>query len=593
MTTLGLIETFCRAIKPETKLPPDAWSAKHVRTGSDLAERYAPALAPWFITPMRRMFDNRLKEVHIVAPPGSGKTALLEATICYLAGNDPGDTLIATKNEEMLRVWLDTRFRTIIKRCSPLKELLEGGETDQKKLILFSHMFVAARPANAANLQQISVRWAFGDECWQWDSGTINYLRRRLHDRWNGRLVLVSQAGDYKSEWRQVCESGNRFEYHWRCGCGSEQPYDFAQLKWGAINKEGGQLDWKATRETVRLVCPACGCEYRDTPTIRRKLSAEAIWKLANEGDDERRETYTVPAMANFRVSWKELVAEHLAAEASVAAGDLGPRMQFQTQRLSQWWKEDDADQLPDGRHPVLSNYKMADCWSGDPIDNEAHRVMTIDRQKDHFWALVRAWRHDGSSKLLYFGKTLTPEQNRQIQERYKVEDSYTLEDAQYNSAGTYDDCVRYGWRALQGVAFDSKVRLGTDKNGREIIGWRPYSRGATVLHGNGRLMLIHWNSAKLKNILVRFRDGKAFRWEVPSDVGDEYLSQVNSEVRREEITKTGRRHWLWKKVRPNHAWDLENMQLLGAMFKRLFDFRKEFEEYGEEESETEPAKEK
>lgn len=264
--------------------------------------------------PFRRFFDNSRKEICIVAPPGTGKTTLFEAAICYIAHQDPGDVLVTSKNEDLLNQWLDTRLNRILARCEPLADYLPRSSDRQKKLLLLRHMFIAARAANEASLQQISVRWALGDEVWLWDPGLIGYLRKRLHDRWNGRVILVSQAGHAKTEWEGVCLEGDQYHYHWICECGVRQPFDFdTKLKWNG-DQDKTKIDWKTVKETTRLVCPFCEKVYLDTPENRRALSSGAEWELTQQGEDPTHETYWIPALANFRVSWFTLVREFLRA---------------------------------------------------------------------------------------------------------------------------------------------------------------------------------------------------------------------------------------------------------------------------------------
>ena len=551
-----LLEAFCRSIRPPSREPPDLWAARHVRLNSDLGEFFDPDASPALRQPLRRMFDNTRKEVCLVAPPGIGKTTLFEAALCYLASEDPGDCLIASKNEELLEQWLDTRLHPILNRCEPLREYLPRASDRQKKLLLLRHMFIAARAANESSLQQTSVRYCFLDEAWMYAAGMIGYARKRLHDRWNGRTILVSQAGYAGSEWDIACSLGDQHRYHWCCTvCGGRFPFEWKQVRWNG-DEEKAALNWPRIRETTRLGCPACDAEYPDTAEARRALVTAAEWVKVADGEEPAHETYVVPAMANFRVPWSRLVREFLTATAASKLGDKTPLFQFFTQRLSQFWKETfDGEDRPALKTALYSWRTYED---GRKVEGEAARFLTIDRQADHWWCLIRCWREDMSSRLVFFGKLRTEEELRALQHRYGVEDRHVFQDSAYDTAAVYAQCAKFGWFAIQGTGESAFEHPKKDLKGR-LIGkeYKMYSRIREVTVGRGvTCRLIFLASERLKDVTAHLRDGKGPLWEVPGDVGSEYALQVMGETKKETLNAQKRSEWKWVKTSANHAFD-------------------------------------
>ena len=55
--------------------------------------------------------------------------------------------------------------------------------------------------------------------------------------------------------------------------------------------------------------------------------------------------------------------------------------------------------------------------------------------------------------------------------------------------------------------------------------------------------------------------------WEVPDDIDEDYLAQMESEHR---IKKNGK--WLWERIgsRANHLWDAESMQVAAATMLKI-----------------------
>jgi hypothetical protein len=427
------------------------------------------------------------------------------------------------------------------------------------------HMFIAARAANQPSLQQISVRWALGDECWLWDPGLIGYLRKRLHDRWNGRVILVSQAGYAGGEWEQACLAGDQYEYHWQCQCGVRQPFNFdSNLKWNG-DEDKTKLDWRTIQETTRLVCPHCGHAYADTPENRRTLSTNATWELTAAGEDPTHETYVIPALANFRVGWFTLVREFLSARRAWKMGDREPWFQFVTQRQSKFWKNE--HEIEEGELKTAL-YSFKSYANGEKVENEMVRFMTIDRQLKHWWVTIRAWREGGTSRLLLFKMALSEEELRATQLAYQVEDRFVFADSAYDTTEVYSQCARHGWFAILGTNESAFQHPKLDLR-RRVIGqeYKLYSRIRDIAVGPTKCRLILLASERLKDITSYLRDGKSLLWEVPGDVPELYLKQINGESKRETVEpKTKRAVFRWVQIKDNHAWDCEYYQTAAAL---------------------------
>ncbi|MCX6876395.1 MAG: phage terminase large subunit family protein [Verrucomicrobia bacterium] len=82
---------------------------------------------------------------------------------------------------------------------------------------------------------------------------------------------------------------------------------------------------------------------------------------------------------------------------------------------------------------------------------------------------------------------------------------------------------------------------------------------------------MFYWSNLNIKDTLARLRRNQDRDngpvWEVPDDIDEEYLAQMESEHR---IKKNGR--WSWEQIgsRPNHYWDAENMQAAAATMLKI-----------------------
>jgi len=247
----------------------------------------------------------------------------------------------------------------------------------------------------------------------------------------------------------------------------------------------------------------------------------------------------------------------------------------FVQKRLAEFWKDEE-----DEPGVVLggAGYRFADYANGEAWEGEVYRFQTVDVQRDHHWSVIRAWKSDGSSRLLWAGKVLTVEGLRELQQRMKVADWAVFIDAQYNTATVYDNCARYGWTALHGSGEDGFMHHPPGKKPvRKIFSTLKNAQSPN----GGRARYIFFANEGAKDILARHRGGHAAPWEIPDDAGNDFHVQINAEIKRDtvqKITKQIVRRWCKIGSRPNHIFDCETMQVVAALIKGVIS--------------TEPAKE-
>ena len=91
------------------------------------------------------------------------------------------------------------------------------------------------------------------------------------------------------------------------------------------------------------------------------------------------------------------------------------------------------------------------------------------------------------------------------------------------------------------------------------------------VLGAHGSCSVFYWSNLNCKDILARLRRNQrpenGATWEVPDDIDDEYLAQMESEHRIKDSKR-----WIWKQIgsRPNHLWDCEAMQVVAVVMLKL-----------------------
>jgi phage terminase large subunit GpA-like protein len=560
-----LLDAFRRACRPPARLTPAAWASNRVVIADGLTPKFHVANAPWQREPLDSLANAEAKEIVFLAPIGTGKTTFMEAGLCYLIAEDPGPTLLVGQTDDDLKDWAETRMDHAVRNTHEIASLLPEDRHKKRKMeILFPHMSLFLTGANLSGLQSKSMRRVFCDEAWQYRPGMLNEARGRLHDRWNRQFFIMSQAGCKGDDLDKAWQTTDRREFMFPCpACATVQPWRWANVVFDD-NEEAEPL---ARAQTAQLKCENAECDWRcgDNAQQRRSLAESASYQPTATGLPGH-VGFHYNVLCNWRKPLWELVLMWLEAKAAIRIGNIDPLRQFIQKRLAESWEED----LTDNREALVGNgYLMAEYAGGQRIEDEARRFLAVDKQRDHFWTCVRAWRANGESMLLHYGRVETFDQVHDLALRFKVESKLVFVDAQYDTDLVYAACARLNWTALHGSG--QKSFPYRKPNGDMIH--RPFTRFADAqAAGVGRCRYAHWASDRIKDILHAHRTGSAAAWNIPDDAPKEWLTQVDAEVKREVINaKTKQADYRWVRVRNNnHAWDCEAMQIVAALMMRL-----------------------
>jgi phage terminase large subunit GpA-like protein len=544
------------------------WAESHVKfPASDRASHFDRTVAPWMNEPLLAATDDETTQLFIRAATGAGKTTYMETLACFIIAQKPGPTLFVGQTDDMVKDWTESRLLPIFRECDPVRSLFpEDRHALRKTTILFPHMSLFAGGANMTNLQEKSMRYCIGDEVWRWKNGMIKELKARHHDRWNRKTILVSQGWDSDHEAEEEWNSGTREVYGWCCNnCNEWQRYLFDSLTWDNDAKdEKGVWLWDRLQDSIRMKCEKCGAQYKDTAAERRMLSARASYRAMNPHPVRGVRSFEIPAYAVWWVPWFALVREFLEANEAKHAGNTDPLRQFIQKRKAQVWVEEVVSDLPE---IATADYGKADYIEGQKIDGEVHRFMAVDKQRDHFWCIVRAWRADGSSRLLYEGRVLTWENLDQISTQYAVPPRCNVVDAGYDTPLVYESCARRGWTASHGSGQDGFWHQQQEKRVRRFV-----SRIEAAQAGSHGLKAAYFffSNEGVKDKLAALRQPQAVpAWEVPRDVSDDYRKHMLAEIKKDVInakTKQVEQRWVRIGGKANHLWDCECIALAAAM---------------------------
>jgi hypothetical protein len=273
-------------------------------------------------------------------------------------------------------------------------------------------------------------------------------------------------------------------------------------------------------------------------------------------------------------MGWGKVVELWLKAKEEELKGNLAPLKEFVTLRLAEAW--DDRAFLSYSV-PNFLEYNPSEEWP-----DEMFRAMTVDCQEHlaEFHVVIRAWSRDGSSRLLDYATVNTEAELVELQQRWKIKPHLVGADCAYERYRVYDMCHRHGWTAMCGDDRREWLHLLEDNSGRKVT--RPFfqtrgdPRTGKNFAGRTWCVLINWSNPTIKDLLWLLKEGKGAPWAV-CDLGPErserYAKQLDSERKREAIDRFGRIVMTWRKIRANHVWDAECMQIVFACLAQVFKF--------------------
>lgn len=572
---------------PADRREPWRWCEDHIKSipYSPLPGPFRSENSPWIREVMEAIVDPKIRLVSIIAAVQSSKTTSPELTLCYIIANLPGPCLWLDQTDEDAKDESESRLQKLFESCEPVKKLFPKNKNKQRNCTIhFSNGMTLwlLGAYNKTNLQRRSIRWLFGDETWRWPVGHMAEAEARTTAfGWLGKCVFMSQGGEENDDTHRKFETTDMREWHYKCPkCGKYIPYKWENIEWDDDCKdENGEYDFSKINHSTALKCPECGEYFEDSDRMRRILNKDGKFIALNPNASKENVGFHWNALASM--SWGKLAELYLRAKIAARKGDSSLLQQFYQKRLALAWREFAEDY----RLEIASgSYNSGDVWDeeagfnklGEIIappfaENEVIaplRIMSVDVQMNCFYLVVRAWSINGSSRLLWHEKVLTWEDIEEIQKRFKILDNLVFVDAGYNSFEVYKHCGERNWIALMG---DNRANFFHRlPNGKTVL--RFYSPVKHIFISRYVKCRMHfWSNLNVKDTLARIRrnqnpaDGAT--WEVPTDISEDYLKQMESEHR----IKKGN-SWIWEQIgnRPNHYLDCEAMNCAGALMLKI-----------------------
>ena len=576
---------FAEAVRPPDRRPPWQWCEEHITSipYSPMPGRFRSENSPWVREVMEAIVDPRVKLVSILASVQSSKTTIPELTLSYIIKNLPGPCLWLDQTDEDAKDQSESRLQKLFDECEPVKDLFPKDRHKKRNhTIHFSNGMTLwiLGAHNKTNLQRRSIRWLFGDETWRWPAGNMAEAEARVTAfGWLGKCVFMSQGGEENDDTHRKFETTDMRDWTFECpSCRKRQPFEWENVEWSKSARDAeGNWNFTQVRESTILRCGNCNHYFPDSDATRRQLNATGKFVRTN--------TNAAPENVGFHwnalcaMSWGKLAELYLRAKAAAKQGDTTLLQQFYQKRLALPWRE----YVEDYKMEIANcGYRKGESWEEEgginrfgkviapPFDESLIplRILTVDCQMDHLFAVVRSWSADGSSRLVWNERLLTFDDIEVLQERFEIHPNLVFLDAGHATYDVYRQCSKKGWIALIG---DRRLTFSHKTKEKGSI-QRFYSPRRKVVLTNRQFCYVHyWSNLNIKDTLARLRrnqdSSRGATWEVPDDIDEDYLSQMESEHRIKE-----KNTWMWKQIgkRANHYWDCESMQTAAATMLKI-----------------------
>ena len=535
--------------------------------------------------------DDRVREVNILKPVRGGGSLIGDGICLYGIAADPGPYMEVFQTDQEAKFFAESRSVVNFRNCKPVRDLFPADRhkiRDNEIMFTHGHAWYNSGPS-ISNLQTKSIRYLRLEECWMWDQGKIGEAIGRVGDylkTQTSKVLCISQAGPAPGFAEPMENSDWYRHYHraqiheWTVQCPSCLKYfepvfsgqrldgSFWGMTWDKHQTQSG--DWNIAKciPTIRFECEHCAHPILDGSRTKNEWNRTGKYEAKGETNDKRK-SFHWETVIDF--PWVELVELWLEACNAEKRGDLRPKIQFYQKRRAMF--RDEESLLKGAFHIARSSYDIETDWP-----EEKARFLTIDRQEeDLFWWTVRAWSPE-KSRRLGFGKAYGFAALEEIRLKFKVLPNRTFIDSRYlpkGDNGVYSACIRYGWVAVMGA---KEYHFTHRLSGGNLVrrSYAPVSYGDPE-SGQGisrrRCAVIRFSKSQMNQKVQELID--ALLWEEPitgdEETEKEYNAQMSSRVKRTEFDKkTNETRVYWKEGRNDHARDLANHQVLGAILADL-----------------------
>jgi len=577
------IETHAKLVEQWLTPPDDGplwkWAEGNIDlTGlSALEGPYRTDVSPMVRWLFNALQDRETRRLVVMVSAQAGKTQTLMIFAAWAICEAPGPMFWVGASEEACDEFTKARLLPMFEQTPAVAKRMPLQRSEKSlNLIQFATMPLYFRGSNSpSKLKSTPVRYFIGDEIDDWKPGSLDKVLKRVRTYRNSKQVLISTPELSGGSMHTHFLSGTQTFFHWACPhCQHRQPFRFGRErtvlfeprdKGGFIwdtndtTRPAGKWNWQELRKTVRYQCESCEGEIYQVEQFKLLQTIEAVDR--NPLPENGVKSWHFWAAYSLWVKWDDIVVEFLTAKEVAETGNIEMLKSFVKETLGEPWAlvEDAANE--DELRKRCGQYKRGEYWEANG-PRRVSRIITVDVQKDHLRYVISNIREGGELRVVDYGRLTDFADLRALQEQKGVANRGVFIDCADGNRSTeiLRECMRWNWIAMQGSAQDSFAHLLTS-NGKTVQ--RPFkvkqidpfigtNKGATRT-----VTRISWSNNAFKDRLFLFAyKGKGPLFELPSDVGSDFLTELLDERREAKKSERGATRYVWKDTGNNHFSD-------------------------------------
>jgi hypothetical protein len=536
-----------------------AWAEANVKVDG---HSFDSTRTPQLIEPIRAMADVETRIGTLVKPVQSGGSTAGEIVLAFWSRYRNGKIQFNWQDDGKARERWKDRILPMLEKLDGLRWAGGFDKTVCEARFLNATLIVQGVIASGA-LDSETIPLQINEEIHLWDAGNLDKARSRQTLVWNSKALDISNAGVIGDQLHAAYEEGTSEVWEVLCpGCRGHHEMrfrwddkrpDLGGLRFdsNAGRVAGGKYSLNRVVPTIRYQMP-CGYIVHDTPTERRALVGR--YRRTNDGALEEKRSWTYEGVSVAEIKWPDLVSEWLKAHKALKNGDGEPLKNFVQRRECRFYGE---ETIPFTGALVVNNSLTK---NRDGLEKRAARLWAADKQRgykhkaelSHYWLVVRDVLPNCDSQLVFEGKIDNDAELIAVLDDLKCLRYAGGIDASWDTKHVLEFCYRNGLNAFMGNQSRQGWFLHADKVKRF------YSEGKTI-HGELNMpprfdytangagygpsvsepMAINYNVAGLLANLFFVRDNQKaatangvndfIRWDVPSDVTEDYIGQLES----------------------------------------------------------------
>jgi phage terminase large subunit GpA-like protein len=517
----------------------------------------------------------------------------------YIIDHVPGSMMLIQPTVDLAKRYSKQRIAPMIRACPVLAgKVRESRSRDSGNTTLLKEfpggLVVLTGANSAAGLASMPCRYIHADEVDDYPldvdgQGEPLQIATARQDTFSRRKLLITSSPK-RPKGLSLIES--RFDAGTRCRYQVPCPHcgHFQALVW-AGKEDGPGLRYRdSDPATAAYVCAGCGAEIAEHH--KGAMLAGGVWVA--ESPQAAVRSYHLSSLYSPLgwLSWRRIVEESIAAEASKARGDSQPWKTWVNTRLAQTYREEGArldehrlrERAGARRLRVVPSQCLVLTAGVDTQDNRLEVVVWAWGPGDECAVVdvAQIWGDPSQTERMAGGQpTVWERLDSYFEARYPHESGQTLgvEAVAIDTGGhcthqVYGYCrSRHAVRTRAGGA--EWVRRtyaikGMDRPGMPVKGkaapvdvnWR-----GQVLKGGVKLWLVGVTSAKdWWHAHLKQREVGPGYVHLAADLPDEWYQQMTSEQRVQARTARGYRYvWVKESGKRNEAWDCAVYALFAA----------------------------